>query len=225
MARRKKAAPPAEADDSEDWMVTYADAITLLMAFFVMLVSFSKVDLPMFEDVQAGIAEKIGGVTERETPIFTLESKMRDILSESSVLPPEAVEVSFDDQGVVIDFAAGYFFEPGTIKLLPGTQDVLGGVYRQLLEPPYDVFKIDVEGHTSDLPPPANSAFPTNWELSASQAARVLRVFLELGMRPEWLKASGYADTQPKVPNKDIVNTPLPQNQKKNERVSLRLHP
>ena len=80
MARRKK--QESSDDDSEDWMTTYADAITLLMAFFVMLVSFSKVDLKVFEDVQAGIEEAIGGVVEEETPIYALETKMQDAISE-----------------------------------------------------------------------------------------------------------------------------------------------
>ena len=50
MARRKSPMRqrPEEPVD-EDWMATYADAITLLMAFFVMLVSFSKVEIPLFE--------------------------------------------------------------------------------------------------------------------------------------------------------------------------------
>ncbi|MCB2099544.1 MAG: flagellar motor protein MotB, partial [Rhodobacterales bacterium] len=47
-------------EEKEDWLVTYADAITLLMAFFVMLVSFSKVDIPMYEQVAAGIRNEIG---------------------------------------------------------------------------------------------------------------------------------------------------------------------
>lgn len=224
MAGRRKSPPQQEADESEDWMTTYADAITLLMAFFVMLVSFSKVDLPMFDDVQAGIAEKLGGTVDSETPIFTLESQMQTVLSEASPFPPDAVSVGFDDEGVVIDFAAGYFFQPGTVTLTDGAQDVIAAVYRQLQEPPYDVFKLDIQGHTSDKPTQL-AQYPTNWELSASQAARVLREFLTLGMKPEWMKASGYADTQPKVPNRDLSQNPIIANQQKNERISVRLYP
>ena len=224
MARRRKSGPSAPEDESEDWMVTYADAITLLMAFFVMLVSFSKIELPVFEQVQAGIAEKIGGTTTKDTPIFALEATMNSVLSEASTFPPDAVNVGFDDEGLVIDFAAGYFFQPGTTVLTPGAIDVLDAVRRELEEPPYDVFYVDVEGHTSDLPPPGGT-FPSNWELSAAQAARVVRAFIELGMQPQWLNASGYADTDPKVPNLDVAKQPIPENQKKNERITLRLYP
>lgn len=220
--RRKTAGVPEE--DSEDWLVTYADAITLLMAFFVMLVSFSKIDLPMFEEVQAGIEEKIGGTIDNDTPIFSLEAQMNNILSEASEFPPDAVNVGFDDEGLVIDFASGYFFEQGTTKLTPGALKILAAVRRELEDPPYDVFLVDVEGHTSDLAP-GNAAYPSNWELSAAQAARVVRAFIELGMEPQWLNASGYADTQPVVPNRDLAGAPIVQNQRQNERISLRLHP
>lgn len=205
-------------------MVTYADAITLLMAFFVMLVSFSKVELPVFEQVQAGIAEQMGGATSRDTPIFDLEQQMRDILSEQSVFPPDEITVGFDDEGVVLDFATGYFFRPGTIEMTPEAAEIMKAVYQQLNEPPFDLFKVNVQGHTSDVPPDS-TAYPTNWELSAGQAARVVRELVELGMKPEWLNASGFSDTQPKVRNLDLTGTPIEANRRKNERISLILYP
>ncbi len=225
MARRRKSGSGEAVDEAEDWLVTYADAITLLMAFFVMLVSFSRIDLPMFEEVQAGIAEKIGGVTDAQTPIFTLEAAMNEIFSEISPFPPDAIKVGFDDEGLVIDFAAGYFFNPGTAELAPGASDLLLAVRKQLEEAPYDVFKVDVEGHSSNRPPPGGSFFPSNWEMSASQAARVVRELISFGFNPEWLTATGYADTKPKLPNLDVARNPVPANQAQNERISLRLHP
>lgn len=226
--RRRRSANTASDEEGEDWMVTYADAITLLMAFFVMLVSFSRIELPMFEQVQAGIAEQIGGVAETDTPIFSLEANMRSVLSEASAFPPDAIEVGFDDDGVVIDLGAGHLFEPGTTRLTPAGMEVLTAVREQLAEPPYDIFLVQVEGHTSNAPPPADTLgarFETNWELSAAQAARVVRGFIALGMQPQWLSASGYADTEPKVPNLGLTGEPIVANQRKNERITLRLHP
>lgn len=73
---------------------------------------------------------------------------------------------------------------------------------------------------------PINSAqFPSNWELSAARASSVVRYFIELGIKPSRLKAAGYADTKPKVPNKDIFNEGIPENRAQNRRVGLRLHP
>ena len=52
-----------------------------------------------------------------------------------------------------------------------------------------------------------------------------MRTFIERGMEPDRLTASGYADTQPKVPNRDIMEEPIPENRAANRRVSVRLHP
>jgi chemotaxis protein MotB len=57
-------------EESEDWLVTYADAITLLVAFFVMLISFSKIDLTMFEEAAAGISVEVGRREDASRPIF-----------------------------------------------------------------------------------------------------------------------------------------------------------
>lgn len=218
---RKKAEPPG---DEEDWLATYADAITLLMAFFVMLVSFSKVELPLFEAVQAGIKEKLGGEVDSEKPIFALQSKINNIVQDTPEIPPDQIDVGFDDEGVVVDFASGSFFKPGSAVLTEQAKLVLGKIKRELELPPYDLYHVDVEGHTDDIPI-TTEQFPSNWELSAARAARVVRFLIELGLDPKFLQASGYADTKPKLPHRDLVGAPIPENQKKNRRISVRLYP
>lgn len=223
MAVRRRR-PETEEGDDEEWLVTYADAITLLMAFFIMLVSFSKIELPIFEQVQAGIKEHIGGQVDSERPIFQLQSKVNNIIQDANAIPQDQVDVGFDDQGIVIDFAEGSFFAAGTADLDPGTAPILKGIVRLLQDQPYDLFFVDVEGHTDDVPI-STPKFPSNWELSAARAARVVREFIADGMAPDRLKAAGYADTKPKVPNKDITGEPIPENRAKNRRITIRLHP
>lgn len=219
---RKKAEPPS---DEEDWIATYADAITLLMAFFVMLVSFSKVELPLFEAVQAGIKEKLGGEVDSDKPIFSLNSKINNIVQDQTKIPPDQIDVGFDDEGVVVDFASGSFFKPGSAELTEAATFVLGKIKRELELPPYDLYHVDVQGHTDDVPIKNSPIFPTNWELSTARAARVVREFADLGLDPKYLQASGYADTRPKVPHRDLLDEPILENQKKNRRVSVRLYP
>ena len=105
-------------DESEDWLVTYADAITLLMAFFVMLISFSKIDLPMFEEAAAGISEEVGKRDTTDRPIFSLLNNLNSIVEDAEI-STEDVESSFDDQGVVIEFASRSFFKSGSAQMLP----------------------------------------------------------------------------------------------------------
>ena len=213
--------PPEE---PEDWISTYADAITLLLAFFVILVSFSKVNIPQFEAVQAGIKDQLGGTVDSDRPIFSMVNQMQMILDNTPLQDPSETDVGYDDQGVVMEFATGSFFEPGSVELTSQAKTILQRVKRELELPPYDIFLIDVEGHTDDSPV-SSPYYPSNWELSAARAARVVRYFQELGFEPSWLKASGFGDTKPLVPNRSLDGEPIPENQARNRRITIRLHP
>ena len=220
MKRRKTAEPVAE---DEEWMTTYADAITLLMAFFVMLVNFSKIDIPRFEDAMAGIKKEMGMDKSPERPLFTLTQNLNSILENANISPND-VETSFDDQGVVVEFASNSFFRPGSVELLESAKKLLSDVAYQVVQPPYDLYFVDVAGHTDDVP--INTPkFPSNWELSTLRATGVVRYLIDIGLEPDRLKAAGYADVNPKVPNLDLFGVPIPENRAENRRIVIRLHP
>lgn len=220
---RRTRRDPVE-DEDEGWLVTYADAITLLMAFFVMLVSFSRVELPLFEEVQAGIKESLVGAQDPERPMMDLQFQLSDALADIAELPAEASAVGFDDRGVVIDFASGAFFRRGSVELSAVGRIVLDRVRAALREEPYDRYFVEIEGHTDDVPP-GGDVFPSNWELSAAQAASVTRFLIARGMAATRLKAAGYADTRPKLPNRNLAGEPIPANQAANRRIVIRLLP
>ncbi|MGE4221546.1 MAG: flagellar motor protein MotB [Alphaproteobacteria bacterium] len=216
---------PKKVDEGgdEDWLVTFSDTISLLLAFFVMLVSFSKIDIPTFEKVQAGIKKEIGKQDQPQQPIFTLFNNLNAVL-DGAPIEREAVQVGFDDQGIVIEFASGSFFKPGSAELLDAAKTTLDGISDEMTLPAYELYFIEVEGHTDDTPI-ATAMFPSNWELSAGRASTVVRYFIGKSLVPERLKASGYADIRPKLPNRDITGTPIPENQAANRRIVIRLHP
>lgn len=228
MAHRRRRSDAIQGEE-DDWLVTYADAITLLMAFFVMLVSFSKIDLVRFEEVQAGIKGEVGKKEEssvaEELPIFKMHSKIQAIVDTTSQLPPGDVQVGFDDEGIVIDFVTGSFFKPRTVEMSDQAKLILRQIRYELQEPPYDLYFVDVEGHTDDVPI-STPEFPSNWELSALQAASVVRYLVDdLEMDETRMQAAGYAETRPKLPPKDIAGDPIPENRRQNRRVAIRLHP
>lgn len=218
---RRKFSEPVEVD--EEWMTTYADAITLLMAFFVMLVNFSKIDIPKFEKAMAGIKAEMGMEKSPERPLFTLAQSLDSILDNTNI-DPQDVETSFDDQGVVVEFASKSFFKPGSVVLLESAKKLLSDVAYQVVQPPYDLYFIDIEGHTDDVP--INTPkFPTNWELSTLRATGVVRFLIDIGLEADRMKAAGYADVNPKVPNLDLFGVPIPENRAENRRIVIRLHP
>ncbi|MHA1565030.1 MAG: OmpA/MotB family protein [Alphaproteobacteria bacterium] len=207
-------------DDGDEWVVTFSDTITLLLAFFVMLFSVSKIDQPVFEQVQAGLARDLGRRT-AVPPITILESQLEAIVDSLGVA--DAVIVGRDDAGLILEFAAAAFYRPGTAEIRPEARPVIQNIARALLTPRNSRYDIEVEGHTDDIPV-ITPIFPSNWELSAARASRVVRLMIDQGVPPWRLRALGFADTKPKRPNRDAVGNPIPENQSLNQRLVLRIH-
>lgn len=214
-----KAQEPEE--PKEEWLTTYADAITLLMAFFVMLLNFSKIDIPAFEEAAAGISDKIG-MRSTQTPTELMKIDIEDVVY--NMQAEQAISVGTDDKGVVIELASSAFYKPGSAEFRPEATPVLRELSQTLLQPRYRTYVVEVEGHTDD-DPISTPLYPSNWELSAGRATRVVRFLIQEGMEMRRLKAAGYAETQPKVPNRTADGKPIPENQSQNRRVLVRVYP
>lgn len=218
--------PPQTPEENEDWLVTYADAITLLMAFFILFVSFSKVDLDMYDKVRSGLEGQFAS-EERQNIVEELQEAIEDIVREQDV--PDVVSVSTDSKGITIELDANAFFKPGSADLADGAVPILQNTFAEVASPIYARFNIEVEGHTDD-DPISTPQFPSNWELSTARASTVVRFFLGMAdpdgnkIEPNRLKASGFAETQPKVPNRDESGAAIPENQRLNRRVIIRIN-
>ncbi|MQX37933.1 OmpA/MotB family protein [Roseospira navarrensis] len=212
-------APKREGED--DWITTFADMATLLLAFFVLLAAISKVDPIMFEQVKAGMAKGIGQ-RDIERPIEALRNDITAAIDLMKV--DDVVGLGVDQQGLIIEFASAGFYPPGSAELRPEAIHVFEQIAATLEGPKYRNFRIEVQGHTDDTPV-SSPRFPTNWELSASRATRVVRLFEEEGLASERMRAVGFADTAPKVPNRGPEGTALPNNQEINRRVTVRVTP
>jgi chemotaxis protein MotB len=215
MARRKS--PMGRRQEElveEDWIVTYADAITLLMAFFVMLVSFSKVEIPLFEKVQSGIAEQIGK-REIVRPTQVLETDLKDVVFNTSM--DNAVNVSTDDEGILMELGGGAFFHPGSANLTQDAVLFLKDVGDLLKEPRYLGFQVEV----------TTPRFPSNWELAAGRSIAVVRFLSAVGVDPESdrMRAISYGDTKPKLPNRGDDGNPIEENREANRRIEIRIFP
>lgn len=208
-------------DEQEDWLTTFADAITLLMAFFVMLLTFAEFDIPAYEELTSAVAANIGG-RDKQTTTQSLKIDAQDLVYEMQA--DQVVTVGTDEKGVVIELQSNAFFKPASAEIVPAAIPVLKKLSETLASPNYELYNVVVEGHTDDGQI-STKQFPSNWELSASRASSVVRLFEENDVARERLKATGYADTRPKVPNRDLEGKPIPENRATNRRVVLRLHP
>jgi chemotaxis protein MotB len=207
-------------DGDHEWLLTFADAMTLLLAFFVMLVSFSKVDMLTFEQVKAGIARD-QGQRSIARPAAQLRAELDTLVDSLGVA--DAVRIDTFERGIVLELAANAFYQPGAAILRPEARPILERVAQTLSAPVYSKFKIAVEGHTDDNPI-SNARFESNWELSAARATNVVRLFDVAGIPVHRMRAVAFAETQPKVANRDGTGNPLPENQAKNRRIIIRVH-
>ena len=214
-------APPEEVEEKEDWLVTYADAITLLMAFMVMLLTFAEYDIPAFETAATAIKSNLTG-QESTSPIQLLRIDVQDVVY--NMQADQVVKVETDKKGIVIELSSSAFFKPGFADIREEALPDLEKMTQTLLAPRYQFYTIEIEGHTDDIP--INTPrYPSNWELSASRAAGMIRFLVSQELDSSRMKATGYADTQPKAPNKDAEGNPVPDNQALNRRVVIRVYP
>jgi chemotaxis protein MotB len=214
--------PPHKKEEAEDWLMSYADMITLLMSFFIMLISMSHMDPVRYEQMQGGMAKDIGR-HEKTQPMQSLKSDMASAMR-GIKLDETKVAIGTDDRGLVLDLDAGTFFDAGSAKLKEEFFPALLKMAQTMNEEKYSAFQIEVQGHTDDEPTNA-AVFASNWELSAARATSVVRKLIDDGVAPARLGAVGYADTRPRVANRDINGNALAVNQAINRRVSIHIFP
>lgn len=216
-----KLSPPKPPPEDESWMATFADMVTLILVFFILLLSMSKLDSAKYEEVSAGITKSLSD-RKVETPIEDLRQTIRDNMKGTKL--DDAIAIGKDSAGVSLEMAAASFYELASADFKPEAMDTLIQLADTIKAERFDGFQIAVEGHTDDTPI-RTEKYPSNWELSAARAARVIRLFEDQGINPSRMRAVGLADTAPKVPNRGPYGDPLPQNQEINRRVVVRLQP
>ena len=204
----------------ERWLVSYADFITLLFAFFVVLYSSAQIDKRKVGKLAAAIED---GFQEMGTFTATKRPSNQTAAQVANPTPAKAVSITPDQQeierlrgelehslaseierqevsvhigpdGLVLSLREGGFFSSGSAQMRPEAQEAFARIVRVISEQPY---KLRVEGHTDNVPI-HNERFNSNWELSASRATEVVRLLLvQGGFHPENLAAAGYAEFHP----------------------------
>jgi len=203
--------------DESNWLLSYADMMTILFGFFVLLMSFSKLDVEQFEKARQETTEYFGG--EYKIPYDKFKKEL--IAEVKSQKLDDQVRMLVDEKGIAITFRGALFFDLGSAELKPEAQKLLEKIV-PVIKNQNSRFTIMIEGHTDDNPI-SDSRFPSNWELSAYRASNVLHYFEKSGFNKENLRAIGFGDIQPIVPNRGLNGEPLKENQSQNRRVVIRL--
>lgn len=243
MARRRK--HEEEHENHERWLVSYADFITLLFAFFVVMYAISQVNEGKYRILSDTLASafhtvpgnSVGAMTavapNTPMPVSLIERKpspgvkldeklqrnkerLRNMAKElAQVLAPLVrdgqVRITEGALGITIDINANVLFASGDARL--GIEAVRALVAVAEILSPTD-FPIVIEGHT-DNTPISTTQFPSNWELSGVRASSVVRLFVDSGVDPRRLTATGYADQRP------VADNALAEGKMRNRRVAI----
>ncbi len=207
--------------DSEEWLITYSDLVTLILVFFLLLIGFSTVDYKRYSKAMESIKKALGGKIEQEiieglekagpgeVELKKLHRQVEALIKSEDLSETMAVELN--ERGLAITSQGSLFFRSASAELLPGPQAFLVRVADLIRSLP---FRVEVEGHTDDVPI-RTEHFPSNWELSASRAAAVTRFLItQGGVSAERFSAVGYAQYRPRF-------EPTPENRPKNRRVEI----
>ena len=223
MAKKKHAEHEKE-PNHERWLLTYADLITLLMIFFVVMYALSNANAAKFQSLSTSLRFVFGGggsligsspgpglismPLESESGMDVVLEEFEKHLAQSG--GAEGSGAQYEDRGLVLTLQEKMLFEPGRADITARTATQLKMLARILnLVNNY----VRVEGHTDNIPVGGGRS---NWQLSTQRAANIADYLVrEGGVRPQRLGASGYGEYRP------ISNNRTPEGRARNRRVEV----
>ena len=240
MARRKH---EEEHENHERWLVSYADFITLLFAFFVVMYAISSVNEGKYRILSNSLGVAFGGVTSKAPVLKDPVESSRPVLprplpaqsqrANDAATKREKARMTNIARDILKAMAP--LISQGKVRVTQTNRGVSVEINASVLFAPGEaklntqsekalravaevLNKVDndiqVEGHTDNVPI-NNAMFPSNWELSAVRASSVVRLFLESGMNEKRLVAMGHGANMP------VDSNDTPEGRLRNRRVQL----
>lgn len=221
MSRDRKRRRDFDDRPGGSWLTTYSDMVTLLLTFFVLLFTFSTIDVMKFQKLILSFRGAIGvidggrsiqeddAVFSGQTMVDAGESRVQttDIMKVAERIQEtireqgleHEVTVAVNERGVVVSIAEGVLFRTGAYELRPDGVDVIASIGNILQEIENQV---SVEGHTDNVPFRRGGFVGDNWALSSLRAARIVAVLEERsGIEARRLQSVGYGPSRPIMPN------------------------
>jgi len=176
-------------DNGQDelWLISYADLLTLLIGFFVLLVAVSPVKLSRFERLAASINGQ------KQAPLVNLQEKVDELIKKSKL--EDRVMTREDAEGLGIELKDALLFDSGSAIIRPEGRAAIADVAKLVRELPGDR-PVIIEGYTDEVPI-ATPQFRSNWELSSQRAINVLDALESAGVAHSRMSVRGHADTKP----------------------------
>jgi chemotaxis protein MotB len=218
-------------ENSERWLLSYADFITLLMIFFIIMYTMSKVDAAKYQAVAKSLNVAMGGggksiigtsdnpaISEKSSHIGLTEEEMLSqtkgdldkYLEENGL--SSSVESEITERGLVVRLKNSILFDSGKAEI---KDDAMKDIIKigEILSKSDNYIR--VEGHTDNIPI-HNQQYKSNWDLSAARATNVVELLIEkAGIKPQTISAVGYGEYRP------IADNQTENGRSKNRRVEI----
>jgi len=187
-----------------NWIFSYADLITLLLVFFIIMISPQSVVSKQQQQNMEKLTESLEKVK---------ETVKKENLEDSVQIEQKGnrAKITMKDK-ILFSVGQGHLDPENEKKLLPIVNSLFGIK---------DSHEISIQGHTDSLPVRAGSAFKSNWHLSTERALSILDLFIARGFDQTKLSAQGYGEFRPMAPNGGGPGKDLPENRAKNRRVEI----
>lgn len=201
----EKKCPDCPEEGLPGWMGTFADMMTLLMCFFVLLFAMSSLDPVKIQMMQESANKRLGikqsSPQVKKRPLdnkLNIKKKLKKIVEDMEI--NDQAKIVSDPRGMAIEFDGSVCFGSGSTSLKPEIKRILDRVIDDLNHP-RDLRPILVEGHSDNQDPEEGTAlwkkYPTNWHLSTARAGQVTQYLIKQGVKPGRLISAGYADQWP----------------------------
>ncbi len=225
MAEENKAAPAEKKCPKCDskggapaWMVTYSDLVTLLLTFFVLLLSMASMDEVKFTEASSSVRDAFGVHSKPAQIDFSIPiipsppvsqfapiqnematkvyKKIKDQIKAANT-PKDVELIKKDNDTIILRINESVLFKPGESKLAPSSYPILRNIADILRPLP---MRLRIEGHTDNVLLGMRKI--NNWNLSVNRAVSVMRFFNKGSLLPlDRLSAAGYGTDRPVAPN------------------------
>lgn len=208
MVRRRKG-------HEESWLLSYADLITNLLLFFVVLLSAANLSKGRMQQI-------VKSISGSESPA-SLESIQREIDAQIAQKQlQDLVRTTITADGLELSLNSGLVFDSGKAQIRSEFEQTVTSML-QVLAPYSTKYSFAVEGHTDSTPIVSGGAFATNWELSSARAIVVRQRLEEAGISRSRIRVEGYADTKP-LPEEQLTGLSPQERLARHRRVVVRIY-
>lgn len=208
------------AEEGESWLLSYADMMTLIACFFILMMAFANYDPAGFKQKAEVVAKGFS-----KGKVMVTNEKFKE-MNEEIAKHPELLRMSkitLNDSQMVIVMSGSVLFPQNGYTLSEEMTFLLDSLIDIIKSKGEENYKILIEGHSDNLPLPANFAFPNHWALAAARAAMVIERFEYFGFTPTNLKMVSAGDSEPIAPNQDENGMPIIENNRMNRRVVIKV--